>query len=289
MNYRSVEVHCPGLKLSAVAALLLFASTGWATTAPCSSTASLASYGTGDGNGCYEIDQSFTNFSVIDGSNIGTTQTTSTDDITGSSNYSAPTTPFLVYGAFTPAAASDWQATGTGTGGTVQGTINDLVDSQQNFISIPSYPAGVFQIDSVSIGMEGTTGLTSGDSIAVTKTFCEGASGCTTGPSGDAAVLTVTMTSLGGASSELVYGCTVESGFAGTCSPDKSTVDFSPLATLNVTDQYNLTVSGSDTDTLSSFVNFYGEEGTTPEPSSFVLLGTALAAAGLLRLRRKAS
>jgi PEP-CTERM motif-containing protein len=242
-------------------------------------------YGTDPGSGCYAIDKSFTNFSVLDSSNIGTAQSGSTDDFTGSGPpVSSVATPWLVYGTFTPASAADWRATGTGTGGQVAGTINYLADSQQHYINpVPGYPGppgAVLQIYSASLGMVGTTGG-AGDSVSLTETFCFGAAACTLS---DAATLTVTMA--GGNPSALTYACNVGATFQGNCE-NYSTVMFSSaisVATLNVTDAYKLSVSGTDTDTLNSFVNDFGEE-DAPEPSSFVLLGTALAGAAFSRLR----
>jgi hypothetical protein len=77
-----------------------------------------------------------------------------------------------------------------------------------------------------------------------------------------------------------------------TCtSANSSTASFaggSQVTTLNVTDQYTIAGYGG-TNTLANFANSFGDfdGSSTPEPSTFVLLGSALAGLGLVRLRRK--
>ncbi len=90
------------------------------------------------------------------------------------------------------------------------------------------------------------------------------------------------------------YTCAVGSGVTSsfTCGTGSSasaiTVAFNiNVSTLNVNDAYTMAVHGGTTDTLTSFTNVWGDDEATLEPSTFVLLGTALTGLGFLRHRRK--
>jgi len=118
------------------------AGASWGSTASCATKATLASYGpTNTANGCFDIDKSFTDFSVTNqgttGGGAATVQTTSTDDIQGTNTFTAVTTPWTVTAGFTPAATSDWSYTGS-SGNHLEGTISYLVNSSAAFIAAGS-------------------------------------------------------------------------------------------------------------------------------------------------------
>jgi hypothetical protein len=77
----------------------------------------------------------------------------------------------------------------------------------------------------------------------------------------------------------------------GSTGPSSSpiTVTFAtPVSTLNFVDDYNL-VEGNNGSaaSLTDFYNTFGNQQEAAEPSTFLLLGTALTGFGLLRARRK--
>ena len=275
--------------------LILMSSVSWAADASCATKATLASYGTGTANGCYEIDQTFSNFLVTSGSaGTGTTaQTTSTDDIAGSSTFSAVTTPWTVTSTFSGATAADWEVVGGTGGANTEGTITYVTNTNQAEFTVPGYPTpsagNSIAISSLSLTASASTGTNAADTITITETFCIGSAACTTGATGD--TITLTATYSGTSDTTATYGCTALTDSGATCGSASSatpiTVTFATQATtLNFSDNYNLVAHGGTTDTLNDFFNtFNTDEIGAPEPSTFLLLGAGLAGFGLLRLR----
>jgi hypothetical protein len=276
--------------------LILMSSVSWAANASCATKATLASYGTpGTAVGCYEVDQTFSNFLVTNGSagTGSTTQTTSTDDITGSSTFSAVTTPWTVTSTFSGATAADWEVV-NGSGGTnTEGTITYVTNTTQAEFTVPTgYPTVTsgdhIAISSLSLTASASTGTNAADTITVTETFCIGTAACTTGATGDEITLTATYS--GSGDTTATYGCTALTDSGATCGSASSatpiTVTFaSQVTTLNFSDDYNLVAHGTTTDTLNDFFNTFNTDEEAPEPSTFYLLGAGLAGFGMLRLR----
>jgi hypothetical protein len=280
--------------LAFVAAVLAFPSICSAAAAACAAAAqgnTLNSYNTGvtptgDSNGCWLTDQSFSNFSTTATSG----QTNSTTDIHGTGGASLPST---VDAIFDPTTAGAWSETGSG-GTTFASGVGYLTNSQETFLTITSgytgTPANV-KIDSASLTATGSTGDSGGtaDSMRVTETFCIGNAAC--GTAADNVVLVAIWGN--GAVAPTSYTCTVGASVTSdfSCGANGSTpitVTFTiPQATLTVTDAYTMAVHSTTTDTLTSFTNAFQDGSITPEPSTFVLLGTALGGLGLLRARRK--
>jgi len=127
-------------KLGLAGGFLLAANYGWAGTAACTTTNTLAFYAPqGTGSGCYSVDQTFSNFSVTSQSTgTATVQTTSTDDIGATSGFSVITTPWSDNATFTPAVAANWSENGSG-GQILGGTINYVTDSQHALMADPIY------------------------------------------------------------------------------------------------------------------------------------------------------
>lgn len=271
-------------KFAIVASALLFSSVSWASTAACTAAATLASYGTGTANGCYSVDQTFSNFSVSSQSTgIATVQSTSTDDIHATDNFSIVSTPWTQSAIFTAAVAADW--TDTAMTSRLGGTLNYDTDSQHALLADPNYQnpgtGDNIYIHTASLAATGNTGT--GDAMLITEVLCIGTAACVAGDS-------VTITETWGASSgtpTLACGAVGATAHA-TCAA--GVVTFTINATqLNITDTYLITPNGtsSTTSTLDSFTNIFTDQEEAPEPSTFVLLGTALAGIGFLRTRRK--
>jgi hypothetical protein len=297
---KNLPVRCGDPTLVFMAATLAFAGIGKASTAACTTTgngSTLASYGLPSlANGCWETDQTFSDFNVTNSSGpFAPVQSTSTDNIVGSTTFSNVSTPWTVGATFE--GNTPWELTGS-LGRHLAGTVDMLVNSSQAYFAVGGYPTpplgDSLYIQNVSLATVGSTGDASsiGDSMSVTEIVCIGTAACT---SSDEVTLTATY---GNASNAPVYSCTAGASANATCgtlltSSTPILATFTVNAnTLNVSDSYNLTVRNNTTDTLSSFLNNFGEfefEPTefAPEPSTFLLLGTAMAALIVLRLRRR--
>ena len=297
-------------KCALAGVFVLAANYSWGSVAACTTKATLASFGaTATADGCYETDKTFSNFGVVNNSaNGGVAQSTSTVDIAGTDTFVSEklNTPWTVSEAFSGATVADFRATGTG-GLQTAGTMSMLVNSTNAFLTNLSYPtpqAGATNfITSVSLSTSGITGNSTGtaDSLVVIETFCIGNGACTTGAGGDEVILTATHGNNTGTPS---YTCALGAGVTAatahivgsTCPAGSSatpiTVSFSlNVTTLTVTDGYTLIAhsnSGNNTTvTLNNFTNVFGEDELAPEPSTFVLFGSALAGVLLLRIRKR--
>jgi len=287
-----------GSKFGLAGAFLLAANYSWGSTAACTTTAALSSYGASTtGDGCYSVDQTFSLFSVSSQSTgAAIAQTTTTDDIGATSGFSAITTPWSDNATFTPAIAADWSETSSG-GQILGGTLNYVTDSQHSLMTDPSYQAAqtgysVF-IKTASLAAVGTTGnsaLAGGDSMSVTEILCIGTAACVAGGTGNEITLTETWANN---ISTPTLTCTITGSAAhATCAAGVATFTLN-VTQLNVTDIYTMAVhlstgGGSNTtDTLTSFTNDFTDGEITPEPSTFILMGSALAGVAALRFRKR--
>ncbi len=227
--------------------------------------------------GCFNIDQSFSNLAISNGG--GTTgyasvsSGTAAQAITFSSQASvAGNINFDTTDNFSTA----------GSGNIASGSAVQFVDySDFGTGSAPSSVPGLAKID-VTISGINFTGTGAGNSIVVTEVGCFNLA---TG-AGSAATFTTcaTGTTLGGTSSVTITSANVTSGsfsFAVFTLP-------SNLRSIDTDFSDQLNENGG----VTSFETF-GEsfDTTSPEPSTFVLISTALGGLGLLRVwvrRRKA-
>lgn len=272
--------------LFCVLGMLLLSSVSFATTASCNTLAELASYGTRTSDGCYEIDQTFGNFAVSS-AGTGIAQSTSTDDILGSSNFSTVTSPWTVTSTFSGATVADWEAGGA----TTEGTITYQTNTTEAYFTSGTYPTpspgDYIAITSMNLTVSGSAEGGTPGSIAVTETFCIGAGPCTVGASGNTIILSATFDN----SLTPTYACSVLTDSGATCGSASSaspiTLTFAePAVTLDFSDNYNLVGSGN----MTAISNLFNTDGTNvPEPSMFLLLGGGLGGALLLRAYRKSS
>lgn len=289
-------------KLAVIGSALLLSSMTWASTGACSSTEALSKIGSGTGNGCADIDQTFSNFNVTNAGGATPVQSASTVDVGGSSTWTADATSWSNTETLSgdTGSGSDTAAPWTSAGHNTElaGTISFITNSTDSspYFSPSGYPAvpsgDSILIDNLTFGAAGSTGSSWGSSVKVTESFCIGASACTTGGSGD--MITLTASFSGVDDSIASYTCSVMADAHASCGstgPSSSpiTVTFAtPASTLNFVDDYNL-VEGNNGSaaSLTDFYNTFGNQEEVAEPSTFLLLGTALTGFGLLRARRK--
>jgi PEP-CTERM motif len=285
INILSVQLVIGRRALAFLTATLVCASSAWATTGACSN-ASLSSYGTAStANGCWETDKTFSDFTVVNGSIGGFSQNVGQVDIGGStSGFSNVAVPWTVGTSFTGTSSAGWDFPGGSGTRQNQGTVNMIVNSSQAEFAIPGYPTPTAG-DAIYIGKLGLTASgthDTGGSFSIVETYCIGTAACTS-----ADEVTITVSTAAGAS------CVAGISSSATCtSPTGTTATFNggaQVTTINLSDQYTeISVNGANVD-LFSFGNSFGEfeDVTTPEPSTFILLGTALAALGVARLRQR--
>ncbi len=285
-------IGAEGLSSVAVAfAMLAMPCVSWASNAACSTTATIGSFGAQATNvGCWETDQTFSNFSIPAGSSGS--QSTSTVDITGSETgtYPAVSPGWTVNAQF--AGTSTWTETGNG-GATFSGGADYLANLGQSQMAIGSgyvAPTGsdFFTYLSASLDASGSTGNNAADTMSVTEEICIGNSTCTATNS-----VTLTATWSGSGVTTATLGCSVGSGVTADFACSGSTANFKvAVPTLTVDNSFNMVVHGSgggttSTDSLASFTDaFIDQQAPAPEPSTFVLLGSALVGLGLA-FRRK--
>ena len=181
---------------------------------------------------------------------------------------------------------------------------NYLTNTQQTYVTpVTGYqnPGGgqAVYITSASLSTVGSTGNGNfvADSLVIKMAFCFGTTTCT---SSNTITLTATY---GNNDSTPTYTCVAGSGVSssvqncsGTGSATAQTVTWTGVhvPTITVSDSFTMSANasssfGSTTDTLTSFSNTFGNAEFTPEPSTFVMLGSALLGLGGLQYRRRKS
>lgn len=289
--------------------LLLTASSGWATINACSGSGQLLlNFGSASpGNGCYLNDETFSNLSVTAGGALGsgTPQSAFDVDLSAGSTYLAVTTPWTVTATFTGDVPSDFQAVSPGPSGSstgqTQGTLVYLANSQDTAANDPGAPTPKpgygFYMNSVTLGLTGSTESSfAGDTITVTQLICAGNTACTTANS--------IMIAASFANNTNTPSITCSAGTSesfGTCAGAHSaTANFVALQTLLSSSTHYLIIAHPETNvgpndfvdtasTLNFISDTFGETEAAPEPSTFALLGSALAALGFVGARRAAN
>lgn len=276
--------------LAFMIAALALPSVSWAGIAACTAPQTLdAAISGSTSNGCSTVDNNFVNFNVTES---GTT--TSFPAITTGT---APNIEFTEAGTTTPAlpfvttgqtasgtgdtcTANSWCEAGNGTTA-LTGTQNifyDVTGTSVTGLSMPTIPAG-------SLNAAGN--IRAGDVVSVQEDYCLGAitvTGCT-----DLGYIKVQATS---ATTDWTYVYTVCTA-AVTCIPVTSTtvppsITFASQTSVAVEDIVQVSTIASEGRIvfLDGFTNDFTDSGV-PEPSTFVLLGSALAGLGFLRFRRR--
>jgi hypothetical protein len=170
-------------------------------------------------------------------------------------------------------------------------------DNPQNVSGPTGFHSNITSVTLNTVtGTTGTPTTFGTDTIVVEEIFCVGTLACT---ATDEVTLEGEIAASG--SSAVTYTCTKGSGVTaadGTCATVAGTsatftfgTGFPSVPTINLVSTYTLTTSGTsdtgNTDSLTKFADVFGEDEISPEPSTFILLGSALALIGLLRLRAR--
>lgn len=274
-----------------LAAFVLAANIGWGSYSACAGAAKRNKLGaytqSTPGTGCSVTDASFENMSLANpvGTGTFTAQTTSTDDIYATSTAASGNTVGPVNFFFDPAAAADWEVTaGTSTeGATINYNAIAHTSGVAPFAPAPTSAGYSWLFDSIILLPTATISAGGGNTITITEVFCLGATTTVGCAAADKGTITAKYTN----NSTVAYTCAF--GSAGCVSGTSNTVDLSAAlqtGTIAISETYLLSRTGSTGNlTLTDIKDTFGEDAESPEPSTFVLLGTALAAVGLLRFR----
>jgi hypothetical protein len=308
------------LESSAIVSLLGIGMAGIsrASVTACSSTpngTAISAY-TGAANGCSAVDMSYTNLTVTGASSSGGAPTPSTANIaayssgdTGASGNTAGPVNILFDGngvtdnwslsgllsqnqGFTINYAANANTGGAYTGGTyptptganLHWTISGLLLTSTNTI-VCNGPLGC---------------LPNAQQIVITETFCIGAATTAGCAPADFGTINATITGVAGSTTGQVttaFVCTFASG--GCVSSTGNQINFTAgeLSTLQtngiaISDAVTITRTlGLDlaTVTLTNLENQFDQLAEAPEPSTFILVGFALAAVAILRFRKRNS
>ncbi len=286
---QSHAMRTENLKLILGVVLLSSVPTAWGgvTACPTSTGTSVGSFGaTSMTNGCADVDLSFTNLSVTGGTHTvdGTTPTTSNIDIYG--NGTAPS------GNSIGPANLNFSGFASITGnGSETATVSAVVEANTG----GSYSGGSYPTPSSPSGSWAFTDMTllpsatffSGDKITISETFCIGANstnGCSSQNLGN-------ITATYGGFGSVAFNCTF--GTAGVCSNSSGNyVSFGGLSAqptmIAISDLVTIANGNVGSVALKDIENIFGQADPdpTPEPSSLILLGSALAGLALYRFRR---
>ena len=269
-------------KITRAAAFALAASYAWGSNAACSTSPSYTqatSYGSGTTAGCYVLDKTFSAFSEL---------AVGTGDFYLAGGQSGYTNGFGSYSAsvqFTASATGDpWIVSENGL---LNNQLNFIVDSANTYGFDSTYPTQPSASLITSVSLSGADGAGTGGGliqVEVVEEFCIGAGGCNFAQTNS---IELTLTDSG---SGLLGDCHIFGHVAGaTCLSNQASVTFSDVVTsLSVYSSYQLIApSTNGLVALDYFEDTFGEDGITPEPSTFVLMGSALAGLAALRLRKR--
>ncbi len=252
----------------------------------------------GTGNGCSADDMTFTNVTAgatFGGSGTNATATTiaadtrlvSTGDVAASGNTIGPiAASFDSWNAATDGTgtATQWTTSTTGAAGQIVGTITYLANANVGGAE-PTNPLLHWAITGLvlsSITGGDISGGAGGDLVTIVETFCVSATTTVACAAGNKGTITETYTG----SDTPTFACTTGTG---SClSATGATINFAGTGFTQIAISDVITIrNGSTTAAMDSFTNTFKEGAeAAPEPSSFILLGSALMGLTMIRVRK---
>jgi len=270
------------------------AATGWATISACPTTANgsaLSSFPVGNtpASGCGNVDLGFNTFGANGTvynttSGAGTTLTTALVDIYSPTG-PAPSgnTQGAITNDFDVPGTANWTLdNGNGRPATSTSTVSYVATVENGVAGVTPPSNGRWAIDALNVGAAYTV-PTGTNSIVIHELICAGATstaGCATA---DTATITETITA-GGA----VFSVSSLTGTAFTFNSGTGLLSLNAgFFQVAISNSIVLTrVGATNVGPLTSFSNTFDQE-AVPEPSTFILLGSALAGIGAIRLRKR--
>ena len=225
--------------------------------------------------GCFGVEQSFSNLAVNGSNQSGTTDYASVGN--GTAGQSITFSSMAGDSTSSSADNSNNFTTSNSTGVGNHGTLNFVDYSDFGTTATPSSIPGLVEVTVTIAGVSLASGA--GNSIVVSEVGCSGVSG--TGHTGTFTGCTTGANQPGGSA--------IPGNFSNTFTSSNVSlgqITFSvftlPSNLTSIATDFSVTLNGGST----AFATFT-EAFDAPEPSSFVLLGSALAGLGFLRFRKR--
>jgi hypothetical protein len=258
------------------------------------------------GNGCASVNVSFTNVSLSApvASGTGVAETSSNNAIYATGTGVSGDNVGPVTATFDPTTASNWSMNSgatstTGATDSYVAVANTGGSYTGGTYPTPTTPGNIWAFNDITLEASGSlTASKPGSQAQVVMTICIDATTTVGCAAADTATITAT---LSGSGNESTFGfqCSVGAGFTaawGNCAGGSSnatnvSLTVSEPTQVAISDVYIVDrVNGTGaTVVLNDFQNIFGEmDPPAPEPSTFVLLGSALAGLAFLSRRRKA-
>jgi len=262
-----------------------------AATAACTSTGLSFTTMNTDG-GCYTTDQLFSNFAISTGTGSDGHYPAGTGEVDMQSTgggYMGGSAINQINENFVPAGGTAFEET---AGASASGGFTYVAAVDSDTTTNPDYQtpySGLHWVISyvfVSMNTYLQDGLDAGNSITVTEQFCLGQATITMGCTGGS----IYESEVGGNPGTITFGVGTMTPGLGTFSTQSDDFVFNPdflYQEIAIQDIVSIT-RDSGTIEAYSIQNDFGGEAIEPEPSTFILLGAALAVIGMVRARSRA-
>jgi hypothetical protein len=257
----------------------------WGNVAACASPQPLGPAVVGAGNGCWYQDANFDNFNVSSATGGGSSLFPLTTGITSGSTDSTNIQLTPPPGTTVDTLAFKSEGTSSETSCSTQ----SWCVSQSSSLASQSFTYGVVgSVDYLSLS-DGTVAspAQSGNVITTEEQFCLGSTTFNCGTmSATYGYLKVQQTSTGTGQFTTVFTvCTPGAGGCTTATPGAAGITILPQTQIAIQDTVSISTQATLLDPV--FIDGFDNEFDTPEPSTFILLGGALAGLGLLRFRHR--